>query len=146
MAKKLITVKITGLKKIKKDFKKALNKIPRIVGIEYRKLIIKNLELSKKTGALIKSWKLRVRKDKVELISRLPYAEIQNYGGRITITPRMRKKMWALFASTGLPMYKAIAITKKNAITIKAKNYYDVNQRELTRNVDAKLRKITRRI
>lgn len=48
------------------------------------------------------------------------YAEIHNNGGRvqINITPRSRKFFWFMFKATGITMWKALALTKKQSITI----------------------------
>jgi len=56
----------------------------------------------------------------------IPYAGIQNDGGKIRITDKMRAKMWALYAETGNEMFKFIALTKKAYVEIKATNYADI--------------------
>lgn len=139
-------IKIRGLKKLKRDIKKALRKIPLIAAVEYKKEIIKNLKPSKKTGALSKSWRIRASLRKATISSNLPYAAIQNFGGRIRITERMRGKMWALYKEFGLGVYKAIALTKKTHIVMPAKNYLDINEKTLMKKVDIKFNRITKKI
>lgn len=48
------------------------------------------------------------------------YAEINNNGGtvKINITKKARKYFWFMFKATGVFMWKAMALTKKTAITI----------------------------
>jgi len=139
-------VKIVGLNKLIKDIKRSFTKIPIIAAHEYKKEIIENLKPSKKTGALSRSWRIKKHPLKAVISSNLPYAAIQNYGGRIRITDRMRRKMWALYKEYQLPVYKAIALTKKTHITIPAKNYLTVNDDMLMKKVDVKFNKITKKI
>lgn len=140
-------VKITGLDRLVKDIKKAVKKkLPVISADVYKDAIIKNLQPSRKTGALINSWKVRSNILKATITSDMPYAAIQNYGGRIRITDRMRKKMWALYKQYGLPVYKAIAITKKSHITIPPKNYLKFNERKISKRIDVKFNKVTKKI
>lgn len=82
-----------------------------------------------------------------KIFSKVPYAAIQNYGGRIRITNRMRRKMWALYYQTGEEIYKNIAITRKRYIEMPAQNYVSKVKkfiRELKRtllyNLNKKLR------
>ena len=142
----MIKVEIKGFDKLVKDINKLIDKSPEIVAKEYRKLIMDNLQPSKKTGALLNSWRITSRRRFAQMTSKLPYAAIQNYGGRIKITQKMRGKMWHLFKEFGLPVYKAIAITKKTHVTIPAKKYLDVNETKFNRNIDIKVSRITRLI
>lgn len=139
-------IKIKGVQKLKKDLKKALKELPKIAAVEYRDMVEKNLEPSKDTGALQKSFKIKLRAKGAIVYSDLPYALIQDQGGKIRITDKMRKKMWALYKDTKLPLYKSIAITKKTSVTIPAKNYTTVNQRELSKKIDRKLNKLLSRV
>lgn len=141
-----MSVKIKGLDKLKKDIKRATDKIPMIAAKQYKKEVIKNLQGSKKTGKLSRSFRVRVSLRRAVIFSKLPYAAIQNFGGKIKITKKMRGKMWALFKETGLDLYKAIALTKKSHITIPAKHYTKVNQKKLSRDVDVEFNKITKKI
>lgn len=144
MSRMKVTIK--GIDKLKNDIRKAVKKLPSITAFEYREVILKNLEPSRKTGALYKSFIIKNRRLLSIIESDLPYAAIQNYGGRIRITDRMRKKMWVLYRQTNLAVYKAIAITKKSHVTIPAKNYLKYNKRQLERVVNAQFNKITRKI
>jgi len=142
-------VKIKGFDKIKKALKRSLTKIPIIAVNEYKKEIVKNLQPSKKSGALSKSWIVKKQPFRAIISSNLPYAAIQNYGGRIKITKKMEKKMWALYKEFGLPVYKAIALKAKTSdpfIRIPAKNYIDINNKALMKKVDVKYNKITKKI
>ena len=144
---KAISIKVTGLQELKRDFKKVMNdKLPSIIGEEYVKLVKKNLVSSKDTGNLYKSIKFKVKAKDIQLYSRLAYANIQNYGGTIRITAQMRKKMWALFADTGNTLYRNIAISKKDSIIIPAKNYTTIDKRLLNRNINRRLQLALNRI
>ena len=136
-----INVTIKGLDKINKNLKSVIEDIPNMVAVDYKKEIVKNLKSSKKTGALSKSFNIEKRRDAAAIISKLPYANIQNQGGKIRITDSMRKKMWALYKQYGLGVYKAIALTKKRFITIPAKHYTEVNERSLIKGVNRKVNK-----
>lgn len=77
---------------------------------------------------LVKSGKLR---DSIEIVQQdenaviiesdgVPYANIHNEGGRITVpvTKRMRDYFWYKFHKTGLLKYKYMALTKKEKFKI----------------------------
>lgn len=51
----------------------------------------------------------------------VPYASIHNYGGTInvTVTPKARRFFWYMFKKTENTMWKFMAITKKEKLTIK---------------------------
>jgi phage gpG-like protein len=74
----------------------------------------------------------------------IPYAEIQNYGGKIPITPQMRRYFWAMYYANGAgkvlgksgketkaakiandtaTFYFNLAITKEQFITIPARQF-----------------------
>lgn len=135
---------IKGFANFKKDFKRALIEVPEIAADEYKRRLVNNLKESKKSGKLSASFKVRTTLKRATISSDLPYAAIQNYGGKIRITERMRKKMWALYKQFGLGVYKAIALTKKTSIIIPAKNYIDININSFMRVVDRKFQKVLR--
>jgi len=58
-----------------------------------------------------------------QIYSELPYAYIQNNGGNIKVTERMKKAMWAKFYETGIVFYKNMALTKKPFINIPARPF-----------------------
>jgi len=64
----------------------------------------------------------------------IPYAEVQNYGGQIPITPQMRRYFWAMYYNYGggvkgssvnevAQFYKNMALTKEQFITIPARQF-----------------------
>jgi len=70
----------------------------------------------------------------------IPYAEIQNFGGQIPITPKMRRYFWAMYYQAGggnekgtskraqtansiAAFYMNLAITKEQFITIPARQF-----------------------
>jgi len=50
----------------------------------------------------------------------VPYAKIQDVGGTThpTVTPRMRRWAWAMYAQWGEERYKWLALTKKSKLTV----------------------------
>ncbi len=50
-----------------------------------------------RSGALSRSLKAVIQSNTIFFSSSLPYAKIQNEGGTVTVTPRMRKYFWAMY-------------------------------------------------
>lgn len=98
--------------------------------------------LSKRSGALSSSrnYNSKIKGDTivVESNDKIPYANIQDKGGRIRITDKMRRKMWALYIETGNETYKAISLTKKKYLRIKKTAYSKDIDIDISR--DSKLR------
>ncbi|PZP42163.1 MAG: hypothetical protein DI598_17255 [Pseudopedobacter saltans] len=81
-----------------------------------------------KSGDLAESIDYRVEGSTVVIYSDLPYAQIHNEGGKITVTPQMRKYFWANYyaAKDGgmldiADQYKAMALAKE--ITIEQRQF-----------------------
>lgn len=51
------------------------------------------------------------------------YAKIHNEGGKILITPKMRRFFWAKFKETGKDYWKFLAITKKTHLEIDKREF-----------------------
>ncbi|WP_185284959.1 phage virion morphogenesis protein [Elizabethkingia anophelis] len=51
------------------------------------------------------------------------YAKIHNEGGKILITPKMRRFFWAKFKETGKGYWKGLALTKKTHIEIPQRKF-----------------------
>lgn len=69
----------------------------------------------------------------------LPYAEIQNNGGTITVrvTKRMRKYFWAMYYKTGQSKYKFMALTNKEQFKIHIpKRQFIGESMQLNRKID----------
>lgn len=64
-----------------------------------------------------------------------PYAAIHNFGGRITVTPRMKRFFWARFKDTGTEMYKFLALKKVGDNIIIPRRQFMGESRELTTKV-----------
>ncbi len=138
---------ITGIPRLRREVQEVFdNELPKIMGDEYKEMIIENLEPSKKTGALSRSWDVRTGRNKAIISSDLPYAYIQNYGGKITITESMRSKMWALYYETGIEMYKFIALARKPFVKIPAKRFIKLDNREYESRLEEKLNQLLARI
>ena len=59
----------------------------------------------------------------------IPYAAIQNYGGFITVTSKMKKFFWWRYKETGDTKWMYMAISKKVKFEIVGQNY--ANQEEI---------------
>jgi phage gpG-like protein len=100
-----------------------------------------NIKPFSDSGKLLRSIKIKESRNSLIIYSDVPYAEIVDIGGKIRITDKMRKKMWALYYETKNTMYKAIALTKKSFVTIKPHNYTKLNVGKLSSFIAIKLRK-----
>ena len=74
-------------------------------------------------GHLVDSLLFRPERGVVTVESSKPYAAIHNSGGRIAITPKMRKYFWAKYYETKKPHWLALAVTKKRHITIPKRQF-----------------------
>jgi phage gpG-like protein len=73
------------------------------------------------------------------------YASLQNDGGNIQVTPKMRKFFWAMWHQSKDDFWKGMAITKKTHIQIKARPFiYDSPDlaNEITKDIEKRLKKI----
>lgn len=141
-----LTVDKRMLKRVLND---RVGNITKFIVDEYAEIrtkeIKKNLKKSKDTGKLQKSFKFKSKKKKAIIFSKSSYADIQNYGGKIKLTKKMRGKMWALYYETNDDMYKAIALTKKNHVTLKPKRFLNVNKKVIARKLNKRLNKFIRK-
>ena len=74
-----------------------------------------------------------------------PYAKLQNDGGEIDVTIKMRKFFWAMYFQTKDEFWKGMAISKKKTIHVKARPFiYDSSDlaKEITTDFEKRLRKI----
>lgn len=69
--------------------------------------------------------KLRVTRNKVVvgINKNIPYAQIHNDGGKIPITPKMRRWAWYMFKKTNNELYKGIALTSKTHLDIPERKF-----------------------
>lgn len=81
-----------------------------------------------KSGDLAESIDYRVESNTVVIYSDLPYAQIHNEGGKITVTPQMRKYFWANYYQAKndgdiirMDQYKAMAMSKQ--ITVQQRQF-----------------------
>lgn len=79
-----------------------------------RKVLVKSSFLMQSIQVFSKS------NERIVYGSDAEYADIHNNGGtvKIPITPKSRKYFWLMFKVTGNGMWKALALTKKQLITI----------------------------
>lgn len=78
----------------------------------------------------------------------IKYAKIHNDGGKIPVTPKMRRYFWAMFKETGKPMWKAMALTDKKEFVIPARPYIGdtlAMKPRLDRRTIKELKKITQK-
>lgn len=86
----------------------------------------------KKGATLVKSGELRrnikklrvsVNRVVVGVPSNIKHARIHNEGGKIAITPKMRRFFWAKFKETEKEFWKNMALTKKTHIDIPKRQF-----------------------
>lgn len=88
-----------------------------------------------KSGALRRDLKYIKSGRRVTLKSDMPYSKLQNDGGTIAITSKMRKFFWAMYKRTGDEFWKGMAL-KRGTINIKARPFlYDTP--ELPKRLDS---------
>lgn len=71
----------------------------------------------------IKKIKVNQNKVVVGIANHNHYAQIHNTGGKIPITPKMRRFFWGKFKETGKEHWKALALTKKKHIDIPKRQF-----------------------
>lgn len=64
------------------------------------------------SGKLRRSIRSQIIKNGVRWTSSEVYAAIHNEGGTITVTEKMKKYFWAMYAKTKLPSWKRMALMK----------------------------------
>lgn len=96
---------------------------------------------SQSRNNLINSLRPYLTNDTITVISDLIYAKIQNEGGRVKVTAKMRRFFWSQFYRTNDIFWKNMALTKKEYITIPARPYLKITtdilnfaQQELNKN------------
>jgi len=85
---------------------------------------------------------------RVGVDSNIKYAEIHNFGGKIEITPKMRRYFWAMFKQTGDAYYKGLALTKKKHFDIPERKFIGntlAMEPRLDRRTIKELKKITQK-
>jgi phage gpG-like protein len=135
--------------KVSSGIQKTWKEMPGIIGTEAVRFTKENFKLQGYRGDRFIRWKKRndnlphkilfksgILEGAVMILSRsdtsvtfgvdgsiVPYAQIHNEGGEITIpvTARLRKWAWAMWYASGktIDMYKGIAFTKKDKLTVK---------------------------
>jgi len=99
-------------------------------GVEKWKTLSNPADRSRKILRKRGTLKNAIRKIKTErnkvivgVSSDVKYASIQNSGGQIPITPKMRRYFWAMYKQTGQEYYKGLALTKKKHLEIPARKF-----------------------
>jgi len=125
-------MKVIGLEKcLKKIHKYSEEVVIDEVSKVYLRRVLQVITTFSVTGNLKRSFDRRYLGRKAIVSSNSKYAAIRNYGGKIKITDKLRKKMFALYKETNNKMFLAIAITKKDFIVIKPKDYLEVDKKYL---------------
>lgn len=92
------------------------------------KLWKKTILQSRSKGNTVRSLKKRIVGNSVKVYSNLLYTEIQNSGGKIKVTEKMKKYFWSQFYKTKNVFWKNAALTKKRYIILPERKYLDVTQ------------------
>jgi phage gpG-like protein len=98
----------------------------------------KSRKILRKKGVLKNSIKkIKAERDKIVIgvPADVKYASLQNYGGKITITPKMRRFFWAMFIKTKEEYYKGLALTSKKHLDVPARKFIG-NSQGLVKNID----------
>ena len=56
--------------------------------------------------------------------TKVPYANIHEYGGKIRITEASRRFFWYMFYETGIPAWKNMALTRKSHFVVPARPFF----------------------
>lgn len=83
----------------------------------------KTLTKTRRLRRGIKIISVTPRKVTVGVDSSIKYAKIHNQGGKLEITPKMRRYFWAMFKQTGDSFYKGMALTKKTHFDMPARPF-----------------------
>ncbi len=120
-------------KKDLKAVKAAFDSIPKEAMNSSLDALISNVKKTtdRETGALStrSNWRIIGKGKSLSIIptQKIHYASIQNYGGKVKVTAKMRKYFWAMFKKTKRPKYKAMALSKKSYFKIPAADFATVN-------------------
>lgn len=88
-----------------------------------------------KSGKLRRDLNYRKSGKRVIIKSDLAYSKLQNDGGVVPVTSKMRKFFWAMYKSSGDDFWRGMALTKKQHLRIKPRPFlYDTP--ELPRRLD----------
>ena len=92
-------------------------------------LINRKGSMMARTNNLRRGYQAKIQGEKIAFTNSMPYASIQNEGGEITVTAKMKRYFWAMYyQAAGGIVYnvksKAAAKTKKNtALSIEAEQF-----------------------
>ena len=94
----------------------------------------------------IRKWVISSEQVQVGVDStKVPYAKIQNEGGTIKVTPKMKKFFWAQFYQTGDPFWKRMALMKKKEIDIPKRQWIGMTpdlQKAIFRAITVRVKQI----
>lgn len=153
-----------------RDYTLIRRKLPRMFGIEIVNLFKENFDKEGFIDKPFRKWKksafnngktltktrrlrkgihlktVQQKKVVISVDSNIKYAKIHNEGGKIEITPKMRRLFWAKFSETGDERYKWMALTKKKHIEIPQRQFIGNSKAipiRLDRRAIKELRKLT---
>ena len=81
-------------------------------------LINRRGSLMARSNNLRRSLQARINNDRIEYSSSLPYASIQNEGGEIKVTAKMKRYFWAKYYEAGGSKSKNIEAEQYNALAL----------------------------
>ncbi len=70
------------------------------------------------SGKLRRSIRSDIKNTSIEFSSSEPYAGIHNYGGKIRVTPKMKKFFWAKYLESGQPYWKSMALKPAGSFVV----------------------------
>lgn len=129
-----------NLLNLSKDSAKIYRLVADILFEEVKKNMIKKFKRTTINGITNRAnWRLKKSKNLfiLEPINNVKnYAYIQNFGGRIPVTGKMKSYFWAKYKETGDVKYKYMALTKKTHFIIQATFYNKVIIKNINEEVN----------
>lgn len=87
----------------------------------------------------IKKIYVRPNRIVVGVAGNIPYARIHNEGGKIAITPKMRRYFWGMFLQTNDEKYKWMALTKKTHIEIPQRQFIGEDNKAVEKTLEREI-------
>lgn len=166
---------VKHFKNFLRDYSSLRRRLPRMYGIEAVNLFKKNFDVEGfiESKGRVRKWKKPLRYSGRKTLTKtrrlrrgikikranqkqvvvgvdasIKYGEIHNKGGKIPVTPKMRRYFWAMYKQTGDDFYKNMALTKKTHFEIPKRQYIGntgAMKVRLDRRTIKELRKITQK-
>jgi phage gpG-like protein len=115
------------IKSVNNNIANTLNQVGELI-IDRAKISLTNRTNYNGSGKLINSLKKAISNNELSVYSDLKYANIQNEGGKIKVTEKMRGYFWSEYYRTKDEFWKNAALTKKTHFIIPKRPYLEISQ------------------